>query len=336
MRFWASGSGKMDIRLTREDEFPVTNIPDLPLWSENYCFDGYDGASGIGFWLHIGRPSHHRELLCELIYIYLPDDEFLVYKNYSRNIGQVSPIGSALSFECVEPYRTWKLHYFGIARHVTRAELMSGPFADGVSTLVEFDIDWNAITPVWNIGAKAEKQIWCTGHYEQAGAATGRLRFEGKTFEFRSAAYRDHSRGPRDVSQMLHHAWIHGSFPDGRAFGMFEMRVLGAQERNLSEGFVFADGKMYEAAIGSAPLLRTQDDVYRPYELLMTGEFGEYGISGVPQHSVPQSLRPPNENMLGTVEDASHLVFQESTQFQLGGATGHGHTERSLRLSPAR
>jgi hypothetical protein len=319
--------------LETADELPIVQIPEIPLWSENYCFDGFDPVAGIGFWLHIGRSSQHPRLWREQVCFMLPNEECLVCKSYGQT-PVVDGVGAnGLSFTCIEPFEHWNLKHFGVVRRITRAELSRGPLIDDHDELLEVDLTFASHTPVWNIGAKANEQIWCTAHYEQSGVAMGTLRIGGRTYDLRASAYRDHSRGPRDLTPMGQHAWIHGSFSDGRAFGMFEMRVRGTADRNLSEGFVYADGRMYDAKVVSVPLLEFEDVVDQPYRLILAGEFGRYEIAGEPQLTLPQSFGPPNEIFVGVARGkASHETFQQSTRFTLDGVTGFGHTERTWRL----
>jgi hypothetical protein len=132
---------------------------------------------------------------------------------------------------------------------------------------------------------------------------------------------------------MDQHAWIHGSFPDGRAFGMFVFRTVDAPERNLAEGFVYDGDRMYDAEVLSVPLFRSREDAGKPYVLELGGDFGRWSLHGQPELAVPQSFGPPNELFVGVAHGlASHLTYQESTRFGLNGATGFGHTERTLRL----
>jgi len=316
-----------------EDEMPIATIPDVPLWSENYCFDGYDPDAGVGFWLHVGRCSQDPRLWREQVYVTLRDDTHLVRKTYGRVPVDGGAGAAALSFTCLEPFKTWRVQHFGVVRRVTAEELLAGPLADGHDELLEFDLTFNATSPIWNIGAKSANQIWCTAHYEQVGCCNGILRRDGRSLQVRANSYRDHSRGPRELSKMDQHAWIHGSFPDGRAFGMFLFRTIDAPERNLSEAFVYEGGRMHEAQVLSAPLFRSESDVGRPYVLELGGEFGRWRLSGQPELGVPQSFGPPNELFIGVAHGlASHLTYQESTRFSLDGATGFGHTERTLRI----
>ena len=319
--------------LTVEDEMPIAKLPDVPLWSENYCFDGYDPDAGIGFWLHVGRSSQDPRLWREQIYMTLRDDVHLVRKNYGCLPVESGAGAAALRFSCLEPFKRWRLRHFGTVRNVGRAELLAGPLADGHDELLEFDLTFEHTSPIWNIGAKSANQIWCTAHYEQAGVCVGTLRRGGKTTQVRARSYRDHSRGPRELRQMDQHAWIHGSFPDGRAFGMFVFRVVGAPERNLAEAFVYEGGRMHAAEVLTVPLLRSEADVGNSYVLELGGDFGRWRLTGQPELEVPQSFGPPNELFIGVAYGlASHMTFQESTRFDLGGAIGLGHTERTLRL----
>jgi hypothetical protein len=321
--------------LAVEDELPIATVPDVPLWSENYCFDGYDPESGVGFWLHVGRSSQDPRLWREQVYVSLSHGVQLVRKAYGAMRVESGAGAAGLTFSCIDPFKRWRLRYFGTVRRTSEAELLAGSLADGIDELLELDLSFEATTPIWNIGAKSAKQIWCTAHYEQAGVCTGFLRAGRTTTRVQSRSYRDHSRGPRELRQMDQHAWIHGSFPDGRAFGMFEFRVLGAPKRNLSEAFVYDGERMHEAMVHSVPLFRSEADAGKPYVLELVGDFGAWRLSGRPELRVPQSFGPPNELFAGVARGlASHLTYQESTRFALADATGFGHTERTLRLPP--
>lgn len=58
-------------------------MPRLPAeggWRENYCFDAYDSAADLGFWIHMGRRPRDPRLWREQVLVYAPDGTFLLHR----------------------------------------------------------------------------------------------------------------------------------------------------------------------------------------------------------------------------------------------------------------
>ena len=96
--------------LEPEREFPAQSYPDnIPLWTENYCFVAYDPISQVGLWTHLGRAPFDSTLWRELSIVYLPSGERLVNKGYGRSETPRGPGGATMTFECVDPFRQWRI-----------------------------------------------------------------------------------------------------------------------------------------------------------------------------------------------------------------------------------
>ena len=55
---------------------------DLPNWSENYVFSGFDPGAGIGFYHHLARMPYDPEIWRGAFGVVLPDGQALVYKDH--------------------------------------------------------------------------------------------------------------------------------------------------------------------------------------------------------------------------------------------------------------
>ena len=106
-------------------------VQDVPLWSENLCFTGWDRERGIGVFVHTGRTPIDPELWHEIVAVHLPGDRVLVGKNFSRATTPDGPSGSLLSTHCLEPFRAWSIAFDGPLRSLGADELAAAPLADG-------------------------------------------------------------------------------------------------------------------------------------------------------------------------------------------------------------
>src|SRR5215210_2607027 len=84
-----------------EDELPIAQTPDVPLWSENYHKQVYDAGAGVGVLMHLGRTPYDVSLWRQLVVVYLPDDDVVVDKSYGRAPAN-GPGASTLTFDCEE------------------------------------------------------------------------------------------------------------------------------------------------------------------------------------------------------------------------------------------
>ena len=91
-----------------DSEFPARQWPEVPLWTENYCYVCYDPVAEIGVWTHLGRAPFDPTLWRELSMVFLPTGERLVNKGYGRSETDRGPGGATLSFECIEPWQQWR------------------------------------------------------------------------------------------------------------------------------------------------------------------------------------------------------------------------------------
>jgi hypothetical protein len=175
-----------------------------------------------------------------------------------------------LSFELVEPYTHWKMHFEGLTTPSTTAEQIAGTAARDVepSVPVEIEIDLVAAVPPWEQGAllpeagrvlaeQDEGALMGGPRFEQLNRATGVLRVADAEHRIDGGALRIRRAGVRRLGTFRGHAWQSSVFPSGRAFGLMVYPPRDDGLNTYNEGFVFeGDGELVPAWVVDAPWLR--------------------------------------------------------------------------------
>jgi hypothetical protein len=311
--------------LAEDSEFPATAWPDIPLWTENYCFVCYDPATEIGIWTHLGRAPFDPTLWRELSMIYLPSGERLVNKGYGRTETDRGPGGATLSARCVEPWNRWRQRRDGAAIRTTVAELDTGMLHDRAHERVAFDLDWTGRAPVWDWGEVEDAHQWGKVHYEQLCQVAGTVTVGGQSIAFDGHGLRDHTRGPRDFTVFSGHIWSWANFPSGRGFILLHLLVGGQQ---LTRAVLLEDGELVETTLANPPVLHKRSQSGDPYLL----ELGRHRVQAEIIHPLPDGFDGPNDICLGYHPDVTATAnFESFTRYQWDGEVGYGLTERSIR-----
>jgi len=316
---------------TRVD--PARELPHQPAgtpnWSENYLFQGYDPNAEVGFYHHLGRQPADPRIWRGAFATCLPGGEVIAFKDYARSTRERGPASAALSFECEEPFRRWTVRFDGVARKTTSEALRRGMLRDGAMAVVEMEVAFEALGGPWSFGEGLESEAWASFHYEQPGRIRGKLHVDGRTIELAGTGYRDHSTGPRDVSPMLSHTWVHGEFPSGRAFQAFAAHSL--PDVRFASAYVLAEGAHHGAKIVEAPAWSGDDGDPGRFAVRLESDGGPVTIEG---RTLAQrfhwSILSPWEFVLGTDLDAGAEVWpclELMAEFRWGDETGYGLVE---------
>lgn len=312
--------------LTAASELPATSWPDVPLWTENYCFVCFDPATEIGVWTHLGRAPFDPTLWRELSMVYLPSGERLVHKGYGRGERPDGPGGATLAFACVEPFAHWHTSRDGGAIRTTVDELFAGTVADRRHERLRFDLDWRPAGPVWDWGEVDDEHQWGKSHYEQLCRVDGSLTIAGEEVAFTGTGIRDHTSGPRDFTVFSKHIWSWATFPSGRGFILLQLIVGG---RRVERAVVFEDGELEHCDLETTGLLDDRAGHLEAYAIRL----GEHRISARILHPLPNGFDGPNDICLGYDPAITATAnFESFSAFEWDGETGHGLTERSIRL----
>ena len=306
-----------------EAEFPARSWPDVPLWTENYCYVCFDPSSEIGVWTHLGRAPFDPTLWRELSILFLPTGERLVNKGYGRGGTERGPGGATLSYECVEPWKLWRSRRDGAAIRTTVKELETGLLSDRPHERLAFELEWEGNSPVWDWGEVEDAAGFGKLHYEQLARVQGAVTVGGEEIPFAGIGLRDHTRGPRDFSVVVNHIWAWASFPSGRGFMLLQVNVDGG---SVTRAVTVEDGRLIEQILDNKPLLSSRDQCADPYVL----ELGEHRITAELLHLQPNSFVGANDICIGS-DPAATALFEAMSRFHWDNEVGYGLTERSLR-----
>jgi len=327
---------------TKQDEIPVSELPDIPHWSENYCFEGYDEQSNIGFWLHLGRWPRNPQLWREQLWVYLPDGSYTSMRGFGSHPVTDGAGGALMKLRCEEPGR-WRLQFEGPTRVSNEMRLKDAPasyLSDGPFAALRFNIEFLENQPAWHFGDVLKDENWCHFHYEQHGTLKGDIHFQSpgedwQRFTMDGTGYRDHSRGPRELSTFGGNYWIHGQFANGRAFSLMHVWKVenGRQVPAFSKAVVYQDGKIFNAEFDGIPYVTDRHNPSKSYTLTLKSELDTMVIQGRIKRSVAQSADTFMDSFDGTADSDTGVLFcyEEPTEFIWNGIKGSGHTERAER-----
>lgn len=224
-------------------------VASAPLWSENFAWTGFDPATGVGVFLHLGGSSAGSGLWRSVVVAFLPGERLLVAKAVAPSPGGIG--NGTLAATCLEPMRRWHISHRGIARPTSRAELAEGRLTDGQVVGLKIELTFEACAPIWDLGAM--HSLGDT-HYEQHGRLSGSIVVDGSAYRLDGPGYRDHSTGSRDMTGLGAHVWAHAAFPSGRAFSA--LRIFAPDGRLvLSAGAIVEGGVIAPAVTEAAPAL---------------------------------------------------------------------------------
>lgn len=227
-----------------EQETPLAPpFPELPHWSENFCLAGHDPASGIGFWLHLGRWRKDLTLWRETVVINLPDGTVLAHKAYGNALtADDGPGGPCYSIRVVRSGHELRYRFDGAVRRVAAASLRSGLLADGPKDRLSFELKFDSNADIWDLPKVGNRQRFLgTGHVEQIGRVRGTIRAGSDTFAFDGRGNRDHSMGPRDTPSLRSHQWLQGYFENGISFLVYDAMLRGHDTPVFCEAAVYEE-----------------------------------------------------------------------------------------------
>jgi len=101
-------------------------------------------------------------------------------------------------------------------------ELAAGQPAENQAVKVDVEVDFDGHLPAF-FYPSVDNTTWGVSHYEQHGRVSGTIRCEDAEYRIDGRAFRDHTRGPRNLSRFAGSNWIQGELPDGRGFVLFQV-----------------------------------------------------------------------------------------------------------------
>lgn len=344
-----------------EDDFPVLERPsDQPTFGENHAFWFFDDGNRVHSYNHLTTLDELFTYRRERNWLLLPDgtDDPRVLVSWSEG-GQTTakgPGGANLVFQCIEPFRRWRVEYTGTMRDMTSSELTRGRLREGRRVLVRYTVDADMAVPPWQQGtlSAAARDAFDRDagrfigglRYEQLFRMTGRLKIfddEGLELEFTGSGMRTHRRGERQLTRWHGHSWQTALFPSGRAFGLMRFPdAEGSQTMQYDEAFIFDHGRMLTATVLESAWLSSYQGVGERFRIrLHSDELGEQVIDG---EVLGQSWRTmvlsdveEHEYRHGVSGEAgTYVLAQGAARYRWNDESATGQIERSTAFSAMR
>ena len=233
-----------------------------------------------------------------------------------------------LSFECVEPFRNWRVRFNGRAAEVTALDLIHEHWPDHPTQAeIQIDIEMTMAVPPWAPGSlsaaaraalQGEQGQFMSPRYEQLFNATGHLSVNGVQRSFGARGLRIRRQGARKFAGFSGHCWQSALFPSGKAFG-FNVYPPGPDGTpSFSEGYIFTGaGELLPARVVEVPWLQrlavSGDDVSCTLET-DRGRISIRGVSFANTRSRAHSVLPADFPIV----QQSHVLYQWNNEITFG------------------
>lgn len=317
------------------DEYPLLPPPSTPNWAESFAIVFADPRTRVAGFCHIGTWSGDTSVWRERLAIVLPDGTIVAAMGFGRRTTRQAASASLCTFEITEPAKHVRLAYDGPAFRYTFEELLRTGMVPGTTKRLSVELAFDASAPTWDMHSNGADSTGMAGslHTEQLGEVAGRISVESNHFAIRGAhSCRDHSRGPRDVSNYRNHTWINGRFASGFAFCCYVLRTLSNPGMSISRAAIFENGVRYEATVAHVEFVESLNDHGRLHRLVLSSVRGEALIE-VDEviATIPISFSPPFDPTFGASRGTRvNRSFDEAVLLSYAGDRGVGWCERGF------
>lgn len=190
-----------------------------------------------------------------------------------------------LTFECLEPFRRWKVTYDGEPIDTSGADMIAQRIDPERRVRARLEAELTMVTPAWiqimdPSDTRPEAEYMGIGwRFEHLFLAEGFFEVGGERQPFKGRGSRIHRQSVRNTDTFYGHCWQSAVFPDGRAFGInaYPPRPDGEQ---YNTGYIYRDGQMYDAKVTDAPWLRRIVYAGEDVTVELESELGRTRIGG--------------------------------------------------------
>jgi hypothetical protein len=252
--------------------------------------------------------------------------------------GRATILGSGgVAFQCIEPYRRWRVTYEGNPVDTTSADMIAGTVDREKRTHLRYEVDLTMAAPAWvqdntpeALARMSERERTDAGlmgfgyRMEQLFRGQGTLWIDGKERRFNAVGNRIHRQSVRPLEAFRGHCWQAAVFPDGRAFGYIAYPPA-EDGSTYNEGYIWQDGKWYPATATRIPWLSALVPAGQDNSLELQSELGTTRIEGL---GCLNTFKIGSEGEL-----AGFALNQGGTKYTWDGQTAYGMIERSTWLN---
>lgn len=211
-----------------------------PAWSERVSFAFFDPAAGTG---GVARTEFHPgEGIAEgTLTIFVGDGAIATVLAREETPGGGASVGR-IKLDRYEPLEKWRVRCKDIALAFSGSSVGAGGKRSGAAVQVDLDLTFEAWTrPVGsadrrkNVDDLGFVQVVSSGHFEQAGRFSGRMRVGGRATTMEGSGVRTRSWGARDRTAQHEETWYAAAFGPGLSFGL---RIVALGDRRWRHGWV--------------------------------------------------------------------------------------------------
>jgi hypothetical protein len=321
--------------LRPDEDLPLMDNGGLELFNEGMYFFGVDHASTAAFWNAMHPTPHDFNLVREMVGFFLPDGRIALSKAYGRGRTPTTQGAANLFYECLDPFRRWRVRYDAMVQVVSQESTLSARVPDGPRVPAQLDVEVTAVTPVWVHGAGNGVSIDDTRdehgyirHYNQHWTFEGTMAVGDESFTISGNGIRDHSRGHRNYGDALGHHFVLGRTDTGRSFGLLRLETRSRGE--VLAGYLVDDARLSHAEIAEITPAAIAGPGER-FRVVLEHESGTSVIEGETLGSAGWMMYPPHDVLYGidTTLPGGVPLLHSPMRFTLDGEPGIGLYERS-------
>lgn len=315
-------------------------------WTEHYYFWSFDPKTEYGIYIHAGRLVGDPKIWRPVIQIHMPDDEVLVVTLHGSDAcDNFGPGVGGFKLNCIDPHRTWSVHYDGVGYRTTRQALMKGLASEGPVEPIRFSLIFDGAAPNYGAHPWGDTGV-AKFHTEQICKVRGHFAHRGKIIPVDGMGARDHSTGPRDYSKVVGDIWFQCLFEDGDAV---MAQVVRFESKTTHASYYYKAGSKeaepleilehplvpeVDAKPGSLQRDPLEDKDWRNFTIRLKRPNGEeIKLEGELLQSCAVTLKPPMEEFHGTGEGPGLQMCECAAKVRWGDKIGYANRERSARLT---
>jgi hypothetical protein len=324
----------VEIILLPEDD-GMHAVEEAANFNESAYYNFFDWTTRTGGWVRLGnRPNEGAAEMT--VCLYEPDGRVaFAWKRPAITDNHAHDAGG-LRFEVVERWKEHRITYRGRACVLADPLEMADPsaaFRNNPAEPVEIDVRWLGLSPGW--GGELRRRLpdgriesatkgdagrqFARGHFEQHGAAKGRIAIGGRAYTIDGFGLRDHSWGPRYWQNTGWYRWLTMNFgPDLGLMGLVSERPGGEE---ASHGYLFEAGKP-NTTIGRVELRTEFTGEQRLHDRLHVRLHPERG-EPIDVTGRVLSIIPCRNRRAGWVT----RISEGMTEWRLGERVGYGMSE---------
>jgi hypothetical protein len=289
-------------------------------WSERLSFSFFDTDSGFGGIARVDVRSGEKRADGTLS-VFLPEGALAtVFSKAATGPGSGTSV-DRIHLDAEEPLSRWRLRCKDVALVFPNAGARGLPRAGerhGSAAPIDLDLSFDAwMPPAGTVERRTEvdelnfARTLSTGHFEQAGRYSGKIRVGSRQATIDGTGVRDRTWGPLDPTAAHPSRWFAVAFSPALAFGVRGV-TLGLQD--LRSGWVLRDGAVREV---KSFHLETEYEgrTFTAMRLDVTDDADDtYALEGESVCALP-------------LREGSARVYQSMTRFRLGDRESLGLAE---------